>query len=235
MNRQPPDTTWLGGKGQHLRLCNWLFRRAREQSCLDTDILLVSTVVTSDPGELHISNLSNPYSSFETLHTRRGASQMRQVHKSDGSEMTGRQEGTADRGCMDCPEMFKARIYKNPQFPPSGASSCAVSSIFNQPSHPMAFTHVYRAIEITPLTVIPYKPKLQKPSNRNVHNPTSKLSISQPSSINAFQGIDLGKLSVEMLHDSSWLAKNAEDCEATAGNAVGPGDDPKSAPGMRSD
>jgi hypothetical protein len=45
----------------------------------------------------------------------------------------------------------------------------------------------------------------------------------------------LGETSAETLPESSWLAKNAEDCEAAAGNAVGSGDDPKSARGMRSD
>jgi hypothetical protein len=99
----------------------------------------------------------------------------------------------------------------------------------------MAFTHVYHAMGIAPLTVIPYKPKVQKPSNRNVHNLPSKPFVRQPSSLNASQGIDSGELSAETLPDSSWLAKNAENCAAAAGNAVGPGDDPKSARGMRSD
>ena len=99
----------------------------------------------------------------------------------------------------------------------------------------MAFTHVYRAMGISPLTVIPCKPQVQKPFNRNVHNPTSKPFVSQHSSVNASRGIDSGKLSAETLRDISWLAKNAEACEATAGNAVGPGDDPKFVPGMRSD
>jgi hypothetical protein len=66
------------------------------------------------------------------------------------------------------------RTYKNSRSSPSGALSYAVSSIFSQPSHLMAFTRVYRSMEIAPLTVIPYKPKLQKPFNRNVHSSTSK-------------------------------------------------------------
>jgi hypothetical protein len=176
-----------------------------------------------------ITKLSKPCSSFETLHTRRGASQMRQVHKNDDSEMTGRQEGTVDRGCRDCSKMFNSRIYKNARFLPSGALSCAVS-IFSQPSHPMAFTHVYRAM--APLTVIPYKPKLQKPSNHNVHCIPSKPFVRQPSSLTASQGIDSGESSASA---SSLLARNAENCGAAAGNAVCPGDDPKSARGMRSD
>lgn len=104
-----------------------------------------------------------------------------------------------------------------------------------QPSHPMAFTHVYRAMEMAPLTVIPYKPKLQKPSNRNVHNLPSKPFVRLSSSLKASQGIDSGELSAGTLSESSWLAKDAENCEAAAGKAKGPGDDPKSARGMRSD
>ena len=96
----------------------------------------------------------------------------------------------------------------------------------------MAFTHVYRAMEMDPLTVIPYKPKLQKPSNRNTYCIPSKPFVRQPSSLTAFQGIDSGESSASA---SSLLVKNAENCGSAAGNAVCPGDDPKSARGMSSD
>lgn len=160
---------------------------------------------------------------------------MRQVHESDGSEMTRRQEGTAGGGCRDCPEMFNTRIYKNPRFPPSGALFCTVSSIFSQPSHPMAFTHVHRVMEIPPFTVIPYKPKMQKPSNRSDHNRPSKPLALQPSSLKPSQGTDSGKSLAETSPESSWLAKNAGDYRLAAGNAVGHVNDPKSAEGMRLD
>ena len=174
--------------------------------------LLVSTAMTSDPGESCIlATFQMPAAALRLCIRGAGASQMRQVHEIDGSEMTGRQEGTADRGCRDCPEMFNTNIYKNPRFPRSEALSYAISSIFSQPSNPMAFTHVYRLMEIAPLTVIPYKPKLQKPSNRNVHNLPSKPFVRQPSSLNASQGIDSGESSAETLPESNWLAKNAEE------------------------
>jgi hypothetical protein len=100
----------------------------------------------------------------------------------------------------------------------------------------MAFTHVYRAMEIAPLIVIPYKPKLQKPSNRIIHNIPSKPLIRQPSSFNASRRTDPAELTAETLPESSWVAKkNAEDSEAAAGNAVALGDGPRSARGMRSD
>jgi hypothetical protein len=75
-------------------------------------------------------------------------------------------------------------------------------------------------MEINPLTVIPYKPKLQNPSNRNVHKPASKPFVRQPSSLHASQGISSGELSVETVQEKNWLAKNAEECEAAAGNAI---------------
>ena len=165
------------------------------------------------------------------LHTRRSLSQMRQVHKNEGSEMTRRQEGTVDRGCKDCSEMFNSRIYKYARFLLSGALSCTVS-IFGQLSQPMAFTQVYCAMEMPPLTVIPYKPKLQKPFNRNTHYIPSKPFVRQPSSLTASQVIDRCESSASA---SSLLAKNAENCGAAAGNAVYPGDGPKSARGMSSD
>jgi hypothetical protein len=160
---------------------------------------------------------------------------MSQVHKNDGSKVTGRQEGTADRGYRDFQRCSNSRIYKNPRLPPSGVLSYTVSSIFSQPSYPMAFTHVYRAMDIAPLTVIPYKPKLQKPSNRNVHNLPSKPLVRQPSSVNTSQGIDSGELSVETLLERTRLVKKVEDCEAIPGNPVSPSDDSKSAQGIRLD
>jgi hypothetical protein len=86
----------------------------------------------------------------------------------------------------------------------------------------MAFTHVYRAMEMAAFAVIPYNPKLQKPSNRNVHSLPSKPFVRHPSSLNASHAIDSGESSAETFPKSSWLAKNAESCEAAAGNAVGP-------------
>jgi hypothetical protein len=99
----------------------------------------------------------------------------------------------------------------------------------------MAFTHVYRAMEIAPLTVIPYKPKLQKPAIRNVHTLPSKPCVRQSSSLNASQGIDSGESPAETSPECSWLVKNAEDCRVAAGNAVGPVNDPKSAEGTHLD
>jgi hypothetical protein len=46
--------------------------------------------------------------------------------------------------------------------------------------------HVYLPMEMATLTVIPYTLKLQKPFNRNVHNPVSKPLVNQPNPLNAF-------------------------------------------------
>jgi hypothetical protein len=99
----------------------------------------------------------------------------------------------------------------------------------------MAFTHVYRAMEIPSLTVIPYEPKPQKPSNSNVHNLPSKPFVRQPNSLNASKRTDSGESLVRMLPKSSLLVKDGENCEAAAGNAVSRGNSPKCAQGMRSD
>jgi hypothetical protein len=90
-------------------------------------------------------------------------------------------------------------------------------------------------VEITPLTVIPYKPKLQKPSNRNVQKPFSKPFVRQPGSFNTSQRIDSDESSAGTVPENSSLAKNAEDCGVAAGNAVGLVNDPKSAEGTHLD
>jgi hypothetical protein len=158
----------------------------------------------------------------------------RLVHGNCGSGMTGRQGRTADGGVGIVQGCTNTRIYKNPQFPVSGALSYA-QSVANRPSHPMAFTHVYRTAEINPLTVIPYKPKLQRTSNCNVHKPPSKPFVRQTNSLHDAQGINSGQPSVETVQGNSCLAKDAEECEAATGNAVGSGDSLKSVRGMRSD
>lgn len=100
----------------------------------------------------------------------------------------------------------------------------------------MASTHVYRAMEIAPLTVIPYKPKLQKPSNHNIRNPHPKPSLRQPSPLNISQTVDSGESSAEMpFFESSGLQKKVGDCVAAARDAVSSGDDEESARGMCAD
>ena len=97
----------------------------------------------------------------------------------------------------------------------------------------MASTHVYRAVEIAPLTVIPYKPKPQKPSNRNIRNSPPKPSVREPSPLNISQTIDSGESFAETLFfESSGLEKKVGDCVAAARDAVGSGDDPGSTRGM---
>jgi hypothetical protein len=61
----------------------------------EAEIELVSTPMTSDPGECCVLATR---SSCETLHRRRGASQMRQVHENDSSEMTRPQWGRQMEG-----------------------------------------------------------------------------------------------------------------------------------------
>jgi hypothetical protein len=51
----------------------------------------------------------------------------------------------------------------------------------------LAFAHVYRNMDIAPLTVIPYKPKLKKSSHRNARSLSYKPVVLQPSSLNASQ------------------------------------------------
>lgn len=145
---------------------------------------------------------------------------MRQVFEVDGNEMTRWQEGTADAGHWDCPEITTS-IYKNPQFPPSGAVSCAASSIFSQISHAMALTHVLRATEIAPFTVIPYKPKTQKPSKRIDHSAPPKPLALQTGALKASHRIDLNNLCAETSLESKLLTKDASDHGAAARNAVG--------------
>ena len=98
----------------------------------------------------------------------------------------------------------------------------------------MASTHIYRAMERAPLTVIPYKPKPQKPSN--LRNPHPKHSVKQPSPLNIFQTVDSGESSAEMpFFKSIMLEKKVGDCVAAARDAVTSGDDPESARGISAD
>lgn len=158
---------------------------------------------------------------------------MRQVLAIDGNEMTGRQERTADGRCKDCPEI-NTSIYKNPRFPHPGALSCTVSSISSKISLPMVLTHVHRAVEIVPFTVIPYKPKMRKPSNRSDHNRPSKPLAFQPITLKVSHGTDSNK-SAETSPEDRWLRKNTGDPGVPARNAVALADDPKSAEGTSSD
>jgi hypothetical protein len=94
-----PDTTWFGGKEQHPRLCNSFFPCAREQSCFDAEIQLVSTAVASDPGESCIlATFQKPASALRLCIRGAGASQMRQVHEIDGSEMRDGKRGRQMEG-----------------------------------------------------------------------------------------------------------------------------------------
>jgi hypothetical protein len=140
--------------------------------------------------------------------------------------------GTVDGGRGDCPEISTS-IYKNPQFPPSGSLSCTVSSIFRKTSHPMALTHVHRAVEIVPFTVIPYKPKMRKPSNRSDHNRPSKPLALQPITPKVSHGTDSNK-SAETSPEDRWLTKNTGDPGVSARNAVALVDARKSAEGTSS-
>lgn len=99
----------------------------------------------------------------------------------------------------------------------------------------MASTHVYRAMEIAPLTVIPYKPKPQKPSNQNIRNPHPKPSVRKPSRLNISQIVGSGESGETPFFESSRLEKKVGDYVAAARDAIGPGDDPESARGMCAD
>jgi hypothetical protein len=94
----------------------------------------------------------------------------------------------------------------------------------------MAFTHVHRVMEIAPFTVIPYKPKIQKPSN----SPSKPVAL-QPSYLEASQRTNSGKSLAQISPESSWLAKNAEEGRVAARNVVGLVNDPESAEGMHLD
>jgi hypothetical protein len=99
----------------------------------------------------------------------------------------------------------------------------------------MASTHVYRAMEIAPLTVIPYKPKPQKPANHNIRNHHPKPSVRQPSRLNTSQIVDSGESAETPLFESSGLEKKVGDCVAAARDAVSSGDNPESSRGMCAD
>jgi hypothetical protein len=97
-----------------------------------------------------------------------------------------RQEGTAGGGCRDLSTEFSTT--ELPETPsPASQDLCPIYfSICNLPSNLMTATHVYVPMDMATLTVIPYTLKLQKPFNRNVHNPVSKPLVNQPNPLNVF-------------------------------------------------
>ena len=206
------------------------FSCGREQLCLDVAALLAGQAMTGGPSEiLHIGNLPKPRSGTETLDTRYGPSKMRQVHEIDGKR--GRQMERALPG-----DVQHDRSIRTPDSRPSRVLSGVLSSIWSLLLSSMISTHLYHTMEIAPLTIIPYKPKPQKPLNHNVHNPLSKPLVKQPNSLHTFQAIDSVKSSTETpLRKNGSPEKETRGCEAAARHVGGPGEDPDSGRGMCSD
>ena len=136
---------------------------------------------------------------------------------------------------MLCRDEQHHRSTRTPDSRSSGALSCVLPSICSQTSSMMASTHVYRAMERAPLTVIPYKPKPRKPSNHNIRNNYPKPSARQPSRLNISQTVDSGESAETPLFDYSGLEKKVGDCVAAARDAVSSGDNAESARGMCAD
>jgi hypothetical protein len=85
-------------------------------------------------------------------------------------------------GVEICPQSSARQNYKKPRVP---LLRIFVPYSFFDLSNLMT-AHVYLPMEMATLTVIPYTLKLQKPFNRNVHNPVSKPLVNQPNPLNAF-------------------------------------------------
>jgi hypothetical protein len=84
-------------------------------------------------------------------------------------------------------------------------------------------------------TVIPYKPKTQKPSNRSDHSAPPKTLALQPGALKASHRTGSNNWCAETSTENKLLTKDTSDDGVAAGNAVGLVNDPKGVEGTHSD